>query len=156
MSNKYGATRVTMEVGGKLCYFRSKLEYRYAVYLQLLKEQGHIQRWLYEPMGMAIEFEHGRYGNTRKYLPDFAVITNDNECEVHETKGCFKGMDYTKLKKYSEMHDNKITLIFAGLTDCKSKRAQYNRAKRLEPHIHRIIWDADKSIFKKIKGLFEI
>ena len=153
--SKYGAQRVSREVGGKVCHFRSKLEYRYAVYLQLQKEQGYIKDWEYEPLHMAIEFQHGRYGNTRKYLPDFAVLTNDDVSEVHETKGMFNPIDYTKLKKYSEMHGNPIVLIFANLKNTKSSRAQYNRAKRLKPHIYRIIWQANKDIFKNICFLFD-
>ena len=155
MGNFGHVHKVTAEVGGKLCTFRSKLEYRYAVYLQLLKEQGHIKDWVHEPQDMVLEFEHGRYGNTRKYLPDFAVLNNEDEWEIHETKGWFPPIDYTKMKKCSEAWDNLITVIFANLTDCKSLRAQYTRAKRLEPHVHRIIYDANKSIFKSIQHLFD-
>ena len=150
--------RITCEVGVKLHTWRSKLEYRYAVYLELLRKQGLIQDWLYEPEDMAIEFEHGRYGNTRKYLPDFGVLNLDGEWEIHETKGWFPPIDYTKLKRYSEMHSNPITLIFASLpsTSRNSKtRAQRRRAERLEPHIKRVIYDANKSIFAKIRHLFE-
>ncbi len=154
MSNKYGAQRVSREVGGKLCHFRSKLEYRYCVYLQLLKEQGEIKDWEYEPQDMAIEFQHGRRGNTRGYLPDFAVLIDD-VWEIHECKGMFNPIDYTKLKKYSEIHDNPVTLIFACLKNTKSSRTQYNRAERLEPHIHRIIWNANEDIFKPISYLFD-
>lgn len=155
MSNKYGAQRISREVGGKLCHFRSKLEYRYCVYLQLQKEQGYIKDWEYEPMHMAIEFEHGRYGNTRKYLPDFAVLTNDGVSEIHETKGMFKPIDYTKLKKYSEMHGNPIVLVFANLTLCASRGAQFRRAERISKHIHRVIWRADRDLFKPISYLFD-
>ncbi len=162
--SSYGHVQpVDTVIGGKACYFRSKLEYRYAVYLQLLKEQGHIEEWEYEPRHMSIEFEHGRQGNKRTYLPDFAVLYPDaqidveGDCiwEIHETKGRFMPLDYKKLKKYSEMHGNPIVLIFAGLTNCKSLRAQYNRAEKLEAHIKRVIYDANKSLFKPIKHLFE-
>jgi hypothetical protein len=156
MSN-YGHVRsVTATVGGKTCHFRSKLEYRYAVYLELLKQQGHIEEWEYEPQHMKIEFEHGRIGNKRTYLPDFTVLYPGEEVwEIHETKGRFQPLDYKKLLKYSEMHGNPIVLIFASLTDCKSARAQYNRAKRLEKHIKRVIYDANKSLFKPISHLFD-
>lgn len=154
--SKYGAQRVSREVGGELCHFRSKLEYRYAVYLQLQKEQGYIKDWEYEPLHMAIEFEHGRYGNTRKYLPDFAVLTNDDVSEVHETKGMFNPIDATKLKKYSEMHGNPIVLVFACLTNCRSHRRDFNRAKRLEPHIKRIVYTANRDLFQPIRWMFDL
>ena len=156
MSNKYGAQRITCEVGGKVCDFRSKLEYRYGVYLEVLKQSGHIREWEHEPPDMAIEFQYGRRGNTRGYLPDFLVLTTEGVNEVHETKGAFLPIDYTKIKKYSEMHDNPIVLIFANLTDCKSLRKQYNRAMRIEKHIKRVIYHANRDIFKKISHLFEV
>lgn len=163
MSNYGHVRQVTVTIGEKTCHFRSLLEYRYAVYLELLKEQGHIEEWEYEPKHMSIEFEHGRLGNKRTYLPDFTVLYPDapidvagNEIwEIHETKGRFQPLDYKKLLKYSEMHGNPIVLIFASLTNCKSARAQYNRAKRLEKHIKRVIYDASKSLFKPIKHLFD-
>lgn len=155
MSNKYGAQRVTREVGGKVCHFRSKLEYRYAVYLQLQKEQGYIKDWEYEPQDMAIEFQHGRHGNTRGYLPDFGVLNNDDIWEIHECKGMFKPIDATKLKKYSEMHNNPVTLVFSNLTPCKSHRRDFNRAKRLEPHIKRIVYNANQSLFGPIRWMLD-
>ena len=154
MSNFGHIQRVTTSVGGRVLTFRSKLEYRYAVYLQLLKDAGEIQDWVYEPQDMAIEFEHGRRGNTRGYLPDFGVLNNDGDWEVHETKGRFMPLDYKKLISYTQQYANPITLIFGKLADTKSHRAQYNRAKKLEPHIKRIIWNADKQIFARIKYLF--
>ncbi|KKM86001.1 hypothetical protein LCGC14_1283330 [marine sediment metagenome] len=155
MANFGHVEKITTSVGNRKYTFRSKLEYRYAVYLQLLEEQGLIEKWVYEPQDMALEFQHGRYGNIRKYLPDFGVCDNEDFWEIHETKGFFKSIDYTKLKKYSELMDYPVTLIFANLANTKSHRAQYNRAKRLEPHIKRVIFDANKTILTPIKHLFE-
>jgi hypothetical protein len=47
--SKYGAQRVTAWTSKGEITFRSKLEYRYAVYLDMLLSQGHIQDWVYEP-----------------------------------------------------------------------------------------------------------
>ena len=147
----------TTIIDGKEITFRSLLEYRYAVYLETLKESGHIQAWEYEPPGMAIEFEHGRRNNVRGYLPDFGVLPNDTDLwECHETKGYFTPIDAKKMRAFAEQNDNPVVLIFGNLKNTRSQRAQYNRAKRLEPHIERIIWDANKSIFEKIKFMFEI
>ena len=157
MSNFGHVEKVTATIDGNTITFRSKLEYRYAVYLQTLKEAGHIHSWEYEPPGMAIEFEHGRRNNVRGYLPDFGVLPNDTDLwEMHETKGWFTPIDAKKIKAFAEQNDNPVTLIFGGLKNTKSKRAQFNRAEKIEPHIHRIIWDANKSLFEPIKFMFEV
>lgn len=147
--------RITECVGGHTITFRSKLEYRYAVYLQTLQDAGHIIAWEYEPPGMAIEFAHGRRGNVKGYLPDFGVLVKEDELwEMHETKGYFTPIDAKKIKAFAEQNDNPVTLIFAWMKDTKKNWRQFGRAKRLEPHIHRIIWDANKSLFEPIKFMF--
>ncbi len=147
----------TTTIDGETITFRSKLEYRYAVYLQTLKEAGHIQAWEYEPPGMAIEFEHGRRNNVHGYLPDFAVLPNDTELwEMHETKGYFTPIDAKKIKAFAEQNGNPVTLIFGSLKNTKSQGKQYRIAKKLAPHIHRIIWDASKSLFEPIKFMFDV
>ena len=157
---KFGHVKTATEIlNGQECTFRSLLEYRYAIYLNLLKHCGEIADWVYEDPEMAIEFEHGRRGNVRGYLPDFAVQDTQGGWEVHETKGCFTPIDAKKIRAFLEQYDNKFLLVFGGLRDTKSARAQYNRAKRLEPHIEankgRIIWEANKTLFKPIKHLFD-
>ena len=144
-------TYTTIMNGGEIT-FRSLLEYRYAVYLTLLREQGHILEWTYEDEELSIEFQHGRYGNTRKYIPDFGVLNEDGEWEVHETKGYFPPIDATKIRAYREMAGNPFVLIFAK----KPYGAQKRRAERIEKHVTRVIWNADKELFKPIKHLFEV
>ena len=150
--------RLTREVGGKVCTFRSKLEYRWAIYLQLLKEQGVILDWWHEDPETLLQLETKYFKNKKQYLPDFVVQMADGSYEYHETKGYFPPKDYTKIKLAADQYDNPITLIFASLiSNSKNSkiRAQYNRAKKLEPHIKRVIYDAQKTIFKPIQGLFD-
>lgn len=147
--------RITAEVGGRTITFRCKLEYRWAVWCQLRKEQGIILDWWYEDKETLLELETAYFKNRELYLPDFTIQTSMVDYEFEETKGWFPPKDYTKLKLAAQQYVNPITLIFARLTNCKSLRAQYNRAKRLEPYVKRIIFDADKTIFKPISGLFE-
>ena len=163
MANFGHVKRYTTIMNGGEITFRSLFEYRYAVYLELLREQGHIQDWVYEDKEFELEFKHGRYGNTRKYIPDFAVLNLKDEWEVHETKGYFPPIDYTKIKAHVTERGNPFVLIFGRLKDGSKNaksRAQYNRAKRLEPHIEatggRIIWEAEKDLLRPIKHLFEI
>ena len=158
MSNFGKVVRVTAEVGGKVYTFRSKLEYRWSVYCQLRKEQGIIQDWWFEDPDTLLQLETRYLKNKKMYLPDFTIQTLDGEYEYEETKGWFPPKDYTKIKLAAEQYENPITLIFANLkpnSKNSSLRAQYSRAEKLEPFLKRVIYDAQKTIFKPIKHLFE-
>ena len=152
MGNFGHVHRITTLVGGREITFRSKLEYRWCVWLQEQKRQQLIQDWWYEDKETLLELETPYHQNIKKYLPDFTILNNDGEYEFHETKGWFTAKDYTKLKLAAEQYDNPITLIFAR----KPNAVQLRRAERLKPHIKRIIYNADKTIFKAIKWLMEI
>ncbi|KKK64664.1 hypothetical protein LCGC14_2981920 [marine sediment metagenome] len=147
--------RITRSVGGREYTFRSKLEYKWAVWCQLRKEQGIIIDWWYEDEETLLELETAYFHNRKLYLPDFTIQMADGY-EFEECKGWFPPKDYTKIKLAAQQYENPITLIFANLTNCKSMRAQYSRAMRLEPHIKRIIWNANKTILNKISGLFDV
>ncbi len=167
MSNNWGhVEKVTKEIGGKTYTFKSLLEMRWCVYCQLRKEQGIIHDWFYESEEVKITYKTGRVDF---YRPDFTIECFAEEgmdedgaiCLYYayeETKGWFTSKDYTKMKLMSEQYDNPLTLIFANLTNSKSARAQYGRAKRLEKLLEsnggRIIYDANETIFKKIRHLF--
>ena len=151
MSNNFGhVQRVTKEIGGKIYTFRSLLEMRWAIWCQLRKEQGIILGWWYEDEENLLELETRYFKNRKLYLPDFTILTTEGGYEYEECKGWFPAKDYTKIKLATEQYDNDITLIFAK----KPYKVQLRRAKRLEPHIKRIIWNADRDIFKPIKHLF--
>jgi len=148
--------RATKEVGGKVCTFRSKLEYRWCVWCQLRKEQGIILEWWYEDPECLFELETKKFKNKKLYLPDFTILTPEGTYEIEECKGYFPPKDYTKLRLAAEQYKNPIALIFARLGNTsKWDKPQYARAKRLEPYLKRIIWNADRDIFKPIKYLFE-
>ena len=156
MSNFGHVHPVTAEVGGKVYTYRSKLEYRWAVWCQLRKEHGFILEWWFE--NETLELESPKFRDKIRYIPDFTIKTTDGY-EFQETKGWFTAASAKKIKLAAEQYENPITLIFANLNDnSKSSkiRAQYGRAKRLEPHIKRIIYNADRDIFKPIKHLFEV
>ena len=151
--------RTTKEVGGKVFTFRSLLEYRWAVWCQLRKEQGIILEWWFEDPECLLELETKYFKNKKLYLPDFTIMTPEGKYELEETKGYFPPKDYTKLKLAAEQYKNPITLIFASLNDNSKNskiKAQYARAKKLEPFLKRIIYKADRDIFRPIKNLFEI
>ena len=149
MSNFGHVRKVTKEVGGKTITFRSLLEYRWAVWCELRKEQGIIKEWWYEDE--VLELESEKFRDPIRYIPDFTIQT-ENGYEFEETKGWFTSPSATKIKLAAIQYENPITLIFAA----KPNRVQYNRAKRLEPHIKRVIYNASRDIFKPIRHLFEV
>lgn len=150
---------ITREVGGKIYTYRSKLEYKWAVWCELRTMQGLLKDWWFEDEETLLQIETPYFHNKKLYLPDFTVQMPNGDYEFEETKGWFPPKDYTKIKLAAQQYDNPITLIFARLISNsrnKSKVAQYRRAKKLEPHIKRIIYDADKTIFKPICGMFDL
>lgn len=149
MSNFGHVERVTKEVGGKVITFRSLLEYRWAVWCELRKEQGIIKEWWYEDE--VLELESEKFRDPIRYIPDFTIET-ENGYEFEELKGWFTSKSATKIKLAATQYENPITLIFAA----KPNRVQYNRAKRLEPHIKRVIYNVGRDIFRPIKHLFEV
>ena len=145
------STKVKTSVGGKKCSFGSKVEYRYAEYLEVLKRAGEIKDWWYEPKELKLTGKRWSY-----YIPDFIVENNDGTKEIHETKGYFPSEDATLLKRTSEQYAYPITLVFAHSPGTNQKaQAQIKRAKRLkrEHVLKRIIWDANDALFKPISGL---
>lgn len=75
--------------------YRSKVEARYAQYLELQVKVGAIKSWLYEPITLKL-------APGVRYQPDFLVINNDNEVSLFETKGrkgaSFWSMPVSKIK----------------------------------------------------------
>jgi len=149
---------VTKTIGGKTYTFKSLLEMRWAVWCQLRKEQGIIVDWEYEVTLLTYET---KLGEVKIYRPDFTIETKESAdgYEYEETKGWFTSKDYTRMKYVSMQYDNPLTLIFENLTNCKSARLQYGRAKRLEKLLEsnggRVIYEAGKTILKPIRHLFD-
>ena len=114
MSNFGHVKRIARSVGGREYTFRSGLEYKWAVWCQLRKEQGIILDWWYEDEDTLLELETAYFKNRKLYLPDFTIQTQDGY-EFEETKGWFPAKDYTKIKLASQQYENPITLIFANL-----------------------------------------
>ena len=158
MGNFGHVKRITTEVGGKTCTFRSLLEYRWAVYCEFRKDVGFIADWWYEDSESVLLLEKGYHLNVKEYHPDFTILYPNGDYEYEETKGYFPPKDYTTLKLVSDQYDNPMTLIFASTAKNPknaSIRAQIRRAEKLEPHIKRIIWNANRDIFENIKYLFD-
>lgn len=110
---KYGNEPQWAQIGGKQYYFRSKFERRWATYLELLRTQGHIVEWWYEPQ--AFTFEGVKSGPV-VYHPDFKVAENKQlpsgavilEHYWQETKGLHDGQTNTKLRRMAEQYPGEI------------------------------------------------
>ncbi len=77
-------------------FFRSKMEANYARYLNLIKSQGSIVNWEYEPR--TFWFERIKRG-VRSYTPDFLITLPDNSTYFVEVKGYMDAKSKTKLKR---------------------------------------------------------
>jgi hypothetical protein len=99
------------EIGGLRIYFRSRWEFNYGLYLELLKSQGEILNWEHEPK--TFWFEKIKRG-CRSYLPDFCVTLKNRQEEYHEVKGWMDARSATKLKRMAKYYPSvKVVLIQA-------------------------------------------
>lgn len=96
-------------IGGQRCFFRSKWEHDYALYLELLKEHGKINDWQHEPK--TFWFDQIKRG-TRSYLPDFRISESDGTHTWVEIKGYMDAKSKTKLKRFKKYFpEEKLYLV---------------------------------------------
>jgi hypothetical protein len=97
------------EIGGKRNFYRSRWEYRYALYLEFMKKHKHIVEWEHEPKTFWFE---GIKRGTNNYKPDFRVIFPSGNEEWIEVKGYETSKDRTKYKRMAKYHpDVKLRVI---------------------------------------------
>lgn len=129
-------------IDGRHYHFRSKLEYRWAQYLQLLLKSREIKGWRYEPFAYTFP---GETKGVVQYTPDFVVYENDGPETIHETKGWLIGKDNTKFKRMQKHYpDIKIWLVMAKKDSAKKR---VNRYRTVQKYVERIVY-ADK-IFRQ-------
>lgn len=118
---KYGNDPQWAQIGGKQYYFRSKFEQRWAHYLELLRTQGHIVEWWYEPSAFVFE---GVKSGAVVYHPDFKIAENKQlpsgavilQHYWQETKGMHDGQTNTKLKRMATYYpDEPIELVLLNI-----------------------------------------
>lgn len=85
-------------IADKKIYFRSKMEVRYARYLQWLKNQKAIIDWQYEPKTFWFE---GIKRGVVSYKPDFLVVEKNSHHWV-EVKGYMDSRSLTKIKRFKK------------------------------------------------------
>lgn len=98
-------------IGGKKNFYRSRWEYRYALYLEFMKKHGHIKDWEHEPK--TFWFDGVRRG-TNSYLPDFSVTFPSGNIEYFEVKGYETAKDRTKYKRMAKYHPDVVLRVIDG------------------------------------------
>lgn len=98
----YGGKRATL--GG--IYVRSTWEHNYALYLNLLRDHGEIERWEYEPDTFEFPVKRGN----RFYTPDFKVFNLDGSVEYHEVKGYMDAGSRTRIARMAT-HYPEVKLV---------------------------------------------
>ena len=97
------------EIGGKRNFYRSRWEYRYALYLEFMKKHKHIVEWEHEPKTFWFE---GIKRGTNNYKPDFRVVFPSGNDEWIEVKGYMDSKSATKIKRMAKYHpDIKLRVI---------------------------------------------
>jgi hypothetical protein len=97
------------EIGGKRNFYRSRWEYRYALYLEFMKKHKHIVEWEHEPKTFWFE---GIKRGTNNYKPDFRVLFPSGNEEWIEVKGYMDSKSATKIKRMAKYHpDVKLRVI---------------------------------------------
>ena len=142
------AVRVKETVGGKTCSFRSMAEYRWARYLQLLKEQGHIQDWEYEPRKFLFL---GEISAPVQYTPDYRITEPDGTVVYQEFKGYHDRGTNTKLQRMAKHYPHVIMELVLQRMPKTQKSKGANRRRVAAKYVRRII-DAGE-VFKQVKGL---
>lgn len=123
--------------------FKSQCEYKWACYLQKLKELGAIIGWSYEPK----TFQFGERWRVRKqYTPDFFIKEIDDtvpgeiaEC-YHEVKTSLRQTDVTRFRCLAaDFPEVRIVLVIFGPEH--TRKANQNRLRsNARKYIERIVF----------------
>lgn len=99
------------EISEKRYYFRSRWEYRYALYLDFMKKHNHIIDWFYEPHTFYFE---GIKRGTNNYKPDFKVLFPSGNEEWIEVKGYMDAKSTTKIKRMAKYFPDVKLRVVSG------------------------------------------
>jgi hypothetical protein len=110
---KFNSKGGWLEISGRRIYMKSIWERNYARYLELLKVNGEIFDWDYEPK--VFVFEGIKFG-TRTYKPDFLISYPDGRRHWHEVKGWMNSVSMTKLKRMAKYFPNEVIVVVDGST----------------------------------------
>lgn len=84
--------------------YRSKWEWEYARYLDLLKAAKQVDGWWYEEHSFLI-------GVGASYTPDFLVVWAGNRAEYHEVKGYRREAAMVRLRAAALAHPDEVFVL---------------------------------------------
>jgi hypothetical protein len=99
------------EIDGKKMYLKSLWEKRYCLYLSLMKQNGYVLDYEYEPT--TFWFEGIRRG-TNNYKPDFSATFPSGKTEYFEVKGYETQKDRTKYKRMKKYHPDVVLHVIGA------------------------------------------
>ena len=138
-------------IGGKICHFRSQLEYKWAQYLQVLKDHGAIVDWEFEPH--AFDFQGKGYKKGPfTYLPDFLIFDGVGHY-WQECKGYHDGDTNSKLRRMAECEPKEVFELVLQRIPKKGKHKGAGRRRIAAKYTRRII-DASV-IFRQMGALIK-
>ena len=85
---------------------RNKLEASYEQHLELRKQAGEILWYKFEGMTFKL-------AKDTRYTPDFSVLLENGEMEIHEVKGTFRDDAKVKIKVASELYPFRFVAVYA-------------------------------------------
>jgi hypothetical protein len=119
-SKQINTTQGWRVIGGQRIFFRSQWEYRYAVYLESLKQRGLLADWKHEPKTFL--FEKIRRG-TVSYKPDFQVFDKDGSHHWVEVKGYYDSKSLTKISRFRKYFPEETLRVIDSRWFRKNARA---------------------------------
>jgi hypothetical protein len=137
-------------VGGKEWHFDSQLEYKWAQYLEFLKQAEKIRDWDFHCWPEPFYFIGVKKAPVQ-YTPDFLVTENDGTEVIQELKGHHDGPTNSKLARMAEYYPDKIMELVLQSIPKGSKGA--NRRHTAKKYTRRII-DASV-IFRQMGALIK-
>jgi len=127
-------------------HFKSEAEYRWACYLQFLKEHGEIRAWYYEHTEFIFQDVETA---PVQYTPDFQVIDKDGIEFYQEYKGVLDGK---AIRRFQRMHEHFPEVIMELILPRINKRGgQVNRRGFALKYCRRII--PANTIFRELGKL---
>ena len=133
--------------------YRSKLEARFAQYLDFLQKCGVVSSWDYEPKQCIFQYEdvHGKRSD-REYWPDFLVNYKNGTRAWFETKGYVQNKDIQKWKLFRrDFPDETLVIVFAKKLN-PGRGSKWNISANKYDRVKRIvsrIWENAEKDFKK-------
>lgn len=126
---KLNNIRCKCEINGKFYSFKSRMESRYAHYLEWLRINDGIQHWQYEPKTFWFNAAGANLKRgTVSYKPDFLVFEAGG-ATWYEVKGYMDSRSLTKIKRFNKYFPEEKLIVI----DSKWFSRNYKKLKGLVP-----------------------